>query len=301
MTSWRLGRGRWIAAAGVIAIAMGVRAGAAQQNSAANSDSQSKAQKTATPTLGEILQRLQENLDQYDSGVPSFFCDEHVVSRMVPDVHNQQTVTDSVFRLKRTAKPDHTTILEESREVKTVNDQPATKQEIDGPSIVRGAFEGGLAVVSLNQTSCMNYTLQRINRNDAKAAIIIHFASVLTPENSGGCLLHENGRGRVLIDPATMQVTRMELTTPHHTIIPGDKMGYGSSGAIMGDWVLSVDYAPVVLDGKSFWMPATIASRSTSGRGTFHPIVWTFRATYSNYHKLEVTSRILPFSEAPAP
>jgi hypothetical protein len=147
----------------------------------------------------------------------------------------------------------------------------------------------------------MNYTLQRINRNDAKAAIIIHFASVLTPENSGGCLLHENGRGRVLIDPATMQVTRMELTTPHHTIIPGDKMGHGSSGAIMGDWVLSVDYAPVVLDGKSFWMPATIASRSTSGRGTFHPIVWTFRASYSNYHKLEVTSRILPFSEAPAP
>jgi len=257
--------------------------------------------RTGTPALGEILQRLQENLDQYDSGVPSFFCDEHVVSRMVPDVHNQETVTDSVFRLKRTPHPDHTTTLEESREVKTVNGQPATKQEIDGPSIVRGAFEGGLAVVSLNQTSCMNYTLQRINRNDAKAAIIIHFASVLTPENSGGCLLHENGRGRVLIDPATMQVTRMELTTPHHTIIPGDKMGYGSSGAIMGDWVLSVDYAPVVLDGKSFWMPATIASRSTSGRGTFHPIVWTFRATYSNYHKLEVTSRILPFSEAPAP
>jgi hypothetical protein len=28
--------------------------------------------------------------------------------------------------------------------------------------------------------------------------------------------------------------------------------------------------------------------------------VWTFRASYSNFHKLEVTSRILPFSEAPA-
>jgi hypothetical protein len=143
----------------------------------------------------------------------------------------------------------------------------------------------------------MNYTLQRTNRNDAKTPIILHFASVLTPENSGECLLHENGKGRVLIDPATMQVRRMELTTPHHTIIAGDSY----TSPVVGDWILSVDYAQVVLDGKSFWMPARITSRSTSGRGTFHPIVWTFRATYSNYHKLEVTSRILSGSEAPAP
>jgi len=229
--------------------------------------------------------------------VPSFFCDEHVVSRMVPDIHDQETVTDSVFRLKRVVNADHTTTLEESREVKTVNGRPATTQEIGGPSIVRGAFEGGLAVVSLSQQSCMNYTLERAKRNDAKAPIVIRFVSVLTSENKGGCLLQENGRGQVYIDRATMQITRMELTTPHHTIIPGDEMGYG---AIVGEWALSVDYAPVVLDGKSFWMPATITSRTASGRGTFHPIVWTFKASYRNFHKLEVRSRIVPFGEATA-
>jgi hypothetical protein len=216
---------------------------------------------------------------------------------MVPDVHDQETVTDSVFRLKRVVNADHTTTLEESREVKTVNGRPATTQEIGGPSIVRGAFEGGLAVVSLSQQSCMNYTLERAKRNDAKAPIVIRFVSVLTSENKGGCLLQENGRGQVYIDRATMQITRMELTTPHHTIIPGDEMGYG---AIVGEWALSVDYAPVVLDGKSFWMPATITSRTASGRGTFHPIVWTFKASYRNFHKLEVRSRIVPFGEATA-
>jgi hypothetical protein len=46
-------------------------------------------------------------------------------------------------------------------------------------------------------------------------------------------------------------------------------------------------------------MPATITSRTTSGRGTYHSTVWTFKATYSNFHKLEVTSRILPASEMP--
>jgi hypothetical protein len=255
------------------------------------------AQKMETPTLEEILQRLESNLSQYDLGVPSFFCDEHVVSRMVPDLHDQATVTDSVFRLKRVLNADRTTTLEESREVKTVNGRPATTQEIGGPSIVHGAFEGGLAVVSLSQQACMNYTLERMKRNDAQGTIIVRFASVLTPENKGGCLLQENGRGQVYIDRATMQITRMELTTPHHTIIPGDEMGYG---AIAGEWVLSVDYAPVVLDGKSFWMPETITSRTTSGRGSFHPIAWTFKASYGNFHKLEVTSRIVPFSGATA-
>ena len=37
----------------------------------------------------------------------------------------QNTVTDSVFRLKRAIGPDHAPILNESREVKTVNGQPA--------------------------------------------------------------------------------------------------------------------------------------------------------------------------------
>jgi hypothetical protein len=262
---------------------------------------QSSKQKTETTALGEILQRLESNLSQYDSGVPSFFCDEHVVSRMVPDIHDQETVTDSVFRLKRVLNADRTITLEESREVKTVNGLPAKSQEMGGPSIVHGAFEGGLAVVSLSQQSCMNYTLERMKRNDAQAPIVVRFASVLTPENTGGCLLQENGRGQVFIDRATMQITRMELTTPHHTIIPGDKMGYGASGAMVGEWVLSVDYAPVVLDGRSFWMPATITSRTTSGRGTYYSTVWTFKASYRNFHKLEVTSRILPGSETPAP
>jgi hypothetical protein len=29
--------------------------------------------------------------------------------------------------------------------------------------------------------------------------------------------------------------------------------------------------------------------------------VWSYKATYRNYHLLEVTSRILPGDEAPAP
>jgi hypothetical protein len=249
------------------------------------------AQQRKTPTLEEILQRLQKNLDQYDSGVPSIFCDEHVVSSQVePGSRDQNTITDSVFRLKRTPKPAHESTLDESREIKTVDGKPATSQNLDGPTLISGAFEGGLAVVSLNQTACMNYTLERINRSRPTEPYIVRFANVLTPQNSAGCLLQEKSNGRVFIDPASMQITHLELTTPHHAIIPGGSY----TSPVVGKRTLTVDYAPVLLGGETFWMPSEIAQRAISGDGTFHPIVWSFRASYRNYHKLEVTSRILP-------
>lgn len=253
------------------------------------------AQQIQPPTLDDILERLESNLLHYDSAVPSFFCDEHVVSSVEPGLRNQNTVTDSVFRLKRVLNADHTSTLDESREVKTVNGKPAASQDIGGPSVLSGAFEGGLAVVSLNQRACMRYTLQRIKRNGPPAPYVVRFASNLTPENSANCLLQEKSEGRVFIDPGAIQITHMELTTPHHTIAP--ESYYTSQ--VVGERVISVDYAPVELGGQTFWMPATITSRVTSAKGTYHATTWSFRATYRNFHKLEVTSRILPAGAAP--
>jgi hypothetical protein len=58
------------------------------------------AQMAATPTLDEILLRLEGNLNHYDEQVPNFFCDEHVVSLIYGQKH-RSTVTDSVFRVTR--------------------------------------------------------------------------------------------------------------------------------------------------------------------------------------------------------
>jgi hypothetical protein len=253
------------------------------------------AQGAKTPTLEEILSRLETNLNHYDSGIPSFFCEEHLISQVDPGQRSQNTVTDSVFRLKRVLDADHTATLEESREVKKVDGKPATAQGIDGPAMLSGVFEGAPAVVSLNQTACTNYSLERINGKRPGEPYVVRFATVLTPENQADCLLQENSKGRAFIDPASMQITRLEVTTPHHTIIPGG----GTTSRIVGERVLAVDYASVHLGGETFWLPTLIDSRSTSGAGTFHKMVWSFRASYRNYHKLEVTSRIVPDREAP--
>ena len=256
------------------------------------------AQRAKVPTLEEILERLEASLNHYDTRLPSLFCDEEVVSlRTEPGQHDEKTVTESIFRLKRTPNPDHTATLVESREVKKVNGKPATSKDIDGPTLLNGAFEGGLAAVSLDQTVCMNYDLQRVDAKRPAEPYVVRFATVLMPQNRAKCLLKENSKGRAVIDPAAMQITHLELTTPRHTIVPGSS--YRSR--IVGARVITVDYAPVLLGNETFWMPSTITLRATSGGGSFHPIVWTYQATYRNYHKLEVTSHIVPASEVPAP
>jgi hypothetical protein len=80
-----------------------------------------------------------------------------------------------------------------------------------------------------------------------------------------------------------MQVTRMELRAPNHAINPAE----------VGMWYISINYAPILLVGQTFWMPTALTSTATPN-DVYTPTVYSFSARYSDYHKLEVTSRIVP-------
>lgn len=234
------------------------------------------------PTLGEILQRMQENLDRYDSSVPSFFCDERVftASPRAPVGAMGGTVTDSTFLLKRIPRPDDQEILRESREVKKVNGKPVTGDSIGGGMLFVGAFSNGLALVSLSQQACMDY---RLTSN--KDPILVDFASVPAAKRPADCRMQEDVSGRAVIDPETMQLTRIQFHAPHHMI-----------GTEMGWWDVTVEYAPVELDGKMFWLPKSIYESMAVRKAS-----WSYDASYRKYHLMEATSRILPFDETTAP
>lgn len=238
-------------------------------------------------TLDDILRALQANLESYDKNVPSFFCDEHAISEMFPGTRRDVTVTDSVFRLKRVVDANHTTSFVESREVKKINSGLATSPSPDPPAVIDGIFEGGLPVVSASQQSCMRYEL----RKPKDGAIELDFKTVDHPARSKDCILQEKAHGRATIDAETLQIKRLEMTAPRH-IIRDDRNQWAEP--LKGEWVVSVDYAPVLLDGRTFWMPAAINSRVTSDPNSFHSRTWIFKGTYTNFHKLEVTSRVLP-------
>ena len=85
---------------------------------------------------------------------------------------------------------------------------------------------------------------------------------------------------RLLGSSSHINLLRVEARIPDHEITRNN----------FGLWTWSIDYAPVAIGGKTFWMPKTIESEAIPND---HLVAWSFVARYSNYHKLEVNSRII--------
>ena len=242
-------------------------------------------------TLDDVVDMLQANLNSYEKLIPSFLCEEHLDSterqyaQRGVSADNYETIAESVFRLKREVdEQHHTASLNESREIKVIDGRPANGRDIDAPSMLSGAFSGGLAVVSDDERECMTYTLEPVK---PRKPIVVRFATVPATVRATNCILQEDGSGRVVIDPASMQISRVEFKIPHHVVTP--QFASGAKGpTTITKWNVAVDYVPVRLDNRIFWLPKAV--NSTSDTST---VEWAFRATYRNYHKLEVTSRIV--------
>ena len=241
-------------------------------------DSTPQPKKSAKPTLDEILLQLEKNYLQYHASIPGFFCDEHVTSRMVQNkIPRILTATDSTFRLKRSSHDNEVQLIE-SREIKTVNKRPANGTDVlSGPAIFSGAFSAATAIVAFDEKACFTYHL---TSQPFDHRYIIEFATKALKDRDKHCFPMEPGTGRAFIDPQTMQIVRIECRTPNHPM-PGT----------LGLWTWSIVFGKVLLNGKTFWLPKKVI---TVADGYSIPMEWSFDATYSNYHELTVTSRIVP-------
>jgi VWFA-related protein len=257
------------------------------------------------PATAELLLRVWNNFTGYLSSIPNVFADEHVVSSVttaysdpsrsgVYDSELDSTIDstiDSIFRLKRFSSDGKTADLIESREIKYVDHHAAAKdQSLTGPAILIGAFSRAPNVLSPELKDCYDYRLLPNMRHNPDVAMLFLHADVLVLEYSlksplpagAQCPVREPTMGRAFIDPSSMQIVRLEQQRPRHD------EGSGHSVA----WSWSIDYARVMMDGKTFWLPKTISSKASSLAG--RRIKWSFLATYGNYHLMTVTSTILP-------
>jgi VWFA-related protein len=262
------------------------------------------------PATGALLLHVWENYAAYLSSIPNVFADERVVSSLTTTSYNSplkqgvhdsevsstfDSTTDSIFRLKRFSADGKTADLIESREVKYVNGHAAAKdQSLTGPAILIGAFSRAPNILSPELKDCYDYRLlPNMRHKPGEALLFLHDVQVLeyalkSPLPTGAqCPVSEQTVGRVFIDPSSMQIVRLEQQRPRHD--------EGSGHPVVWSW--SIDYARVTMDGKHFWLPKTISSKSSSLDGGRYK--WSFLATYGNYHLMTVTSTILPASNSP--
>jgi hypothetical protein len=291
----------------------------------------------AAPTLDEVLVRVHENFEHYLALLPNLFAEEHLVSSV--SAHdgggvdaNFSSTTDSVFRLRR-AEDDKTMVrFVEERQILSVNHRPAPPgQTLTGPELVTGAFSYGASFLSPALKRCYDYRLSAGRLPDKAPGLVVEYSLKRSISDGILCPVAEPNSGRAWIDPATMQVVRLEQKRPRHVLEPesynsllalnfasvgagtvaasqvtvtangaavamptGGPAGMEAGAGALGTWSWSIRYAPVVLNGKSFWLPVTVTSTTSTNSGRL--IVWNFRTEYSGYHLLTVTTTIVPES-----
>lgn len=232
-------------------------------------------------SLEAILMRLQIHHWDYERNVPDFFAEEWAVSEMHGmQTPKLQTISESVFRLRRGDRKVFPPELIETRTVLRSNGVAVSGNRLNGPSILIGAFSNGLAMVTLQERLCFNFRITHHRDVHHAPTFTIEYERKPHAPEIPGCLPWPGTRGEALVDANTFDTLRFQMYVPRYQVVPG----------MEGPWRWNVDFAPVVLDGKQYSMPKKISSNAETMDGR---IAWSFSASYRNYHKTGVHSRIV--------
>jgi len=264
-------------------------------------------------SLDSILAALDANVGDYGRSVPSFLCKEHVVSEMEYTSNAagfRRTITDSIFRVRRSSGADGLVHIDESRVLTAVDGKPPPPEaaeettEFNAPMSVSGIFSGALNLVSIYGKKCFRFKVHLPRKGHPDDRIVIDFDNLPLRERDPACFYTDNISGHAFIQPSSMRVVHMEAKMRDHEMMPG----------VRELWEWAIDYAPVTLGGKIFWMPATIRSKAvpnsetvstltpgtgrrgggTTGSMQTSPPTYKLQAKYADYHRLNVVSRIVP-------
>jgi len=286
---------------------------------------QAAAAKPSEMTVDSILAALDANIANYTRSIPSFLCNERIVSDMDPAPTPSgflRTTTEAVFSVVRIAGPNGQPTLQGSHNVKTINGKAPNPNAADqaparnDPNAVSGIYGMGLGLVSTSAKACFAYHLHPVRKATDK--IVIDFENLPASEHPAPCPFGDKTSGQATIDPATMRVVRVQVKMRDHQTSSGQRQNW--------DW--TIDYAPVALGDKTFWMPtqidsvaapttATAGASSESGGSSGGSskrggggssgsaqgsafVTYTLGAKYSGYHLLEVTSSAAPAAGTPA-
>jgi hypothetical protein len=237
------------------------------------------------PTLNQILARVEANTEQYKASVPSFLCDEHIISQEIHDGKlKHETTVDAHFRVTRSA--GQAGALDESREVKAIDGKPSSNSKIKMPLSFGGGFSGALAkFLSAERRPCFDYQPDPSYAASSGTEAFTFTAREAALKEPACTSIQSGTTGKFVIDSATAQVIHIERTAPNSV---------GKDRVVLG--TAAVDFAPVTLSGKSFWLPFTITAFTSETPQTNS---FRFTARYSNYHRFAASSTILPATSDP--
>lgn len=254
------------------------------------------AQEARGPAAADIVSRVQKNVAAFQILLPDFICDERVTSQTIEKakVTEEERVISS-FRVTRRKSPVRSAspMFLESREVisATVNGKPTTVRNYVLPLGVRGGFSDDLLYFfDKEKEKCFDFELAGSEEIRGRTALVL---SIRVKDNvgliGGKCSSLPPGKtSKAWVDSESMQVLRLQMfstrilmyTTPWNRGHNGEYLFYPS-----------IDYAEAFINGTPYWMPAAKRGEFVKSK---EQRSYLYVVEYSNYHKFQVSTNVLP-------
>jgi hypothetical protein len=158
-------------------------------------------------------------------------------------------------------------------------------------------FNGGFAnVIGFAADKCVDYRFAEAP--SAGNPIVIQVSrKPQSRDRPSNCASQSYDR-KAFIDPKTFQVFRIEETIQDVGTGIGGHLPFVPMPSSHNVLSFSVDYMPVELGGKTFWLTKTVTCNLKDKN---KPIHLHYEAHYANYHRFASTTKILPteLSESP--
>ena len=234
-------------------------------------------------TVDIVLARVREHVAEYRTLIPSFITDESVLSqRFDGEKLKDEMKVESSFEVVRQGPGDN---LRETRIKNLVNGRAPKNQKVTPPF----TFHGGFAdVIRFTEDKCANYRFAEAP-SDGNPIVVLGSSKPSSSDRPAACTAQIYDF-KAFIDPKTFHVLRLERTIQdlatgiigHVPFVP-----MPSSHNLL---IFSVDYMPVELGGKTFWLTRTVTADLKDKN---KPIRLHYEAHYTNYHRFAATTTIL--------
>ena len=239
------------------------------------SSSRTVAQQPETPELRQELAKLAATADLLEHSLPSFACQEEVVSEMLAGKKVKEHV---VFTAEVRTRRDSDGLLNETFTMQTLNGKPVVWRKsskgnyvrFNLPVYIKGGFDHAMSYFSSPRQECYRFSL---------AAGRIDFETAPDVASHSRCR-DDQVHGFALLD-AQGDAVHIERRVSAEA---AEKFHLASNAVI--------DLAPVALGGRTFWLSRRLTAEEAVG-----PRAARFQAAYTGCHLFAATVTIGPATE----
>jgi hypothetical protein len=218
-----------------------------------------------------LLDRLYAYAAQYRATLPSFECDESILSwHTHPNGKSGKTVRiQGTIREIRKTPPDPYDPFTEQHQFKKANGK-SVRGELEPPYFIEGGFANLIGFHYREQEACFKYRMTPLP--DGTVQLEIDRKDKL-PDT--GCKGIYAGTHYAVIADAEGHILHSERTIPPDTAWRFDEAYFAA-----------IDYAPQRLGDQTFWLPTKFSSHNDVDTGTMD-------ASYSNCHRYTGNMKVL--------